>query len=141
MQFALRRAPDGKKAGIEMQIEAIEDKMPAPLPAIYTVADRAAKIYVLGRGDYQNKVAKVGPRPLGIFLPEAAPEDPLDVEKPRPKLASWITDPSNPLTRPSWSTAYGSITSDAVLCIPRTTSAAWEPLRRTPPCWTTWRIS
>jgi len=99
MQFALRRAPDGEKAGIEMQLEALEDKMPAPLPAIYTVADKKpTQIYVLGRGDYQSKVAKVGPRPLGILLPEGAPEDPIDVEKPRLKLSTWITDPSNPLT-------------------------------------------
>ncbi len=37
-------------------------------------------------------------RPLGILLPEAAPEEPIDTEKPRLKLANWITDPANPLT-------------------------------------------
>lgn len=101
MQFALRRAPDAEKAKIEAQIETLEDKMPTPLPAIYTVADntkKASPIYVLGRGDYQSKVARVGVRPLGILLPEGTPEDPIDVEKPRLKLANWITDPSNPLT-------------------------------------------
>ena len=101
LQFALRKAPDGQKAGIEMQIEAAEDKMPPALPAIYTVRDdvnKAQPIYVLARGDYQSKVAKVGPRPLGVLLPDAAPEDPVDVEKPRLKLANWITDPANPLT-------------------------------------------
>jgi hypothetical protein len=101
LQFALRKAPDGQKAALEMQIEALEDKMPAPLPAIYTVQDDLKKtepIYVLARGDYQSKVAKVGPRPLGVLLPDATPEDPIDEEKPRLKLANWITDPANPLT-------------------------------------------
>ncbi len=101
LQFALRKAPDGQKAALEMQIEALEDKMPPALPAIYTVQDDLKKtqpIYVLARGDYQNKVAKVGPRALGVLLPDAAPEDPIDVAKPRLKLANWITDPANPLT-------------------------------------------
>jgi hypothetical protein len=101
MQGALRRAPDGEKPKIELQIEALEDKMPAPLPAIYTVSDdrkAPAPIHLLTRGDYQSKGAKVGPRPLGVLLPDGAPEDPLDVEKPRLKLANWITEPSNPLT-------------------------------------------
>jgi len=101
LQFALRKAPDGQKAALEMQIEALEDKMPPALPAIYTVQDDLKKtqpIFVLARGDYQNKVAKVGPRPLGVLLPDAAPEDPIDVEKPRLKLANWIVDPENPLT-------------------------------------------
>jgi Protein of unknown function (DUF1553)/Protein of unknown function (DUF1549) len=101
LQFALRKAPDGQKAALEMQIEALEDKMPAALPAIYTVQDDLKKtqpIYMLARGDYQNKVAKVGPRALGVLLPDAAPEDPIDVAKPRLKLANWIADPANPLT-------------------------------------------
>ena len=34
MQFAIRRAPDGQKAQLEMELEKLEDQMPAPLPAI-----------------------------------------------------------------------------------------------------------
>jgi hypothetical protein len=101
MQFAIRRAPDGEKAKLEMELEKLEDQMPAPLPAIYTVSDDQKKptpIYVLGRGDYQSKVARVGARPLGILLPEGAPEEPIDTENPRLKLSNWITDPANPLT-------------------------------------------
>src|SRR5262249_32031723 len=41
LQAQLRRAPDGEKAKIEMQLEALDDKMPAPLASIYTVADDA----------------------------------------------------------------------------------------------------
>jgi len=101
LQSQLRRAPDGEKAAIEMQLEALDDKMPAPLAAIYTVADdpqKASPIKVLFHGDYLNPVAKVGVRPLGILLPEGTPEAPIDEEKPRLKLAEWIVDPANPLT-------------------------------------------
>ncbi|HYP09389.1 MAG TPA: DUF1549 and DUF1553 domain-containing protein [Bryobacteraceae bacterium] len=101
MRSALRTAPDAVKQKIEIDLEALEDKIPAPLPSIYTVVDdrkAPSPIHLLTRGDYQSKGAKVGPRPLGVLLPEAAPEDPLDVEKPRLKLANWVVDPSNPLT-------------------------------------------
>jgi hypothetical protein len=37
-------------------------------------------------------------RPLGVLLPDGAPEAAIQVEKPRLKLAEWITDPANPLT-------------------------------------------
>jgi hypothetical protein len=101
LQGQLRRAPDGEKAKIETQLEELDGKLPAPLSSIYSVKDDAAKpapIKVLFHGDYLNPVAKVGVRPLGILLPDATPEAPLDIEKPRLKLAEWITDPANPLT-------------------------------------------
>jgi hypothetical protein len=75
--------------------------MPAPLSSIYSVKDDPAKatpIRTLFHGDYLQPVAKVGVRPLGILLPEEAPEAPLDTPKPRLQLANWITEPSNPLT-------------------------------------------
>ncbi|MBM3769347.1 MAG: DUF1553 domain-containing protein [Acidobacteria bacterium] len=37
-------------------------------------------------------------RPLGILLPEGTPEMPLATEKPRTKLAEWVTQPDHPLT-------------------------------------------
>ena len=43
-------------------------------------------------------MTRVGARPLGILLPEAAPEEPDRHENPRLKLANWIADPANPLT-------------------------------------------
>jgi Protein of unknown function (DUF1553)/Protein of unknown function (DUF1549) len=100
LQMQLRRAPETEKAAIETQLEALDDKMPAPLESIYTVTDdpkKAAPIRILFKGDYLNPLAKVGVRPLGILIPEAAPEEPLDTEKPRLKLANWIVDPANPL--------------------------------------------
>jgi len=101
LQAQLRRAPDAEKAKIELQLEALDDKMPAPLASIYSVTDeprKAPPIKVLFHGDYLNPVATVGVRPLGVLLPDGAPEAALDTGKPRLKLAEWIADPANPLT-------------------------------------------
>src|SRR5579871_5406100 len=73
LQMQLRRAPDGEKAKIETDLDALDDKMPAPLASIYSVQDDPAKaspIQVLFHGDYLNPTAKVGVRPLGILVPE-----------------------------------------------------------------------
>ena len=85
---------------------------------------------------------EVGVRPLGILLPEGAPEEPLDTEKPRLKLANWITDPSNPLTarvmvNRVWQYHFGR----GIVYHRRTISAAWARRRRIPRCWTVWRTS
>jgi hypothetical protein len=101
LQMQLRRAPDGEKAKLELQLDAIDDKMPAPLASIYSVTDdpkKASPIQILFHGDYLNPVAKVGVRPLGILLPEGEPEAPIETGQPRLKLAEWMTDANNPLT-------------------------------------------
>src|SRR5579871_3193650 len=98
---AVAAAPDGEKAKIETDLDALDDKMPAPLASIYSVQDDPAKaspIQVLFHGDYLNPTAKVGVRPLGILVPEGTPEEPIDTDHPRLKLAEWIVDPANPLT-------------------------------------------
>jgi len=101
LQAQLRRAPDAEKAKLEEQLDALDDRMPAPLASIYTVTDdpqKASPIQILFHGDYLNPTAKVGVRPLGVLLPDASPEAPIDTDKPRLKLAEWIADPANPLT-------------------------------------------
>lgn len=101
LQAQMRRAPDADKPRIEMELEALDDKMPAPLASIYSVTDepqKASPIKILFHGDYLNPVAKVGVRPLGILLPEGTPEAELTVEHPRLSLAEWIVNPANPLT-------------------------------------------
>ena len=101
LQMQLRRAPDGEKAKLELQLDEIDDKMPAPLASIYSVTDdpkKASPIQILFHGDYLNPVAKVGVRPLGILLPEGEAEAPIDTGQPRLKLAEWIVDANNPLT-------------------------------------------
>jgi hypothetical protein len=101
LQYKMRKAPDGEKNGIAMQIDDLEDKLPPPLPALYTVTDDPKEtnaIEVLFHGDYLQPTAKVGARPLGILLPEGAPEDQVSISTPRLKLANWIADAANPLT-------------------------------------------
>ncbi len=101
LQAQLRRAPDGEKPKIEQDLEALDDKMPAPLASIYSISDdpeKASPIKILFHGDYLNPTASVGVRPLGILLPEGTPEAPLTTDRPRTKLAEWIVDPANPLT-------------------------------------------
>ena len=101
LQGAMRRAPEAEKAKLEADLEALDDKMPPPLESIYSVVDDPAKaspIKVLFHGDYLNPTATVGVRALGVLLPDAAPEAPIDEDKPRLKLAEWIVDPDNPLT-------------------------------------------
>jgi hypothetical protein len=101
LQQQLRRAPEEQKAKLEADLEKLDEQLPSPLSSIYAVKNVPAQvtpIHLLGRGDYLAKGAKVGPRPLGILLPEGTPELPLEVHKPRLKLAEFIVDPANPLT-------------------------------------------
>jgi len=82
-------------------MEELQENLPEPIPSVNTVADdmdKKSPIHILARGEYQNKGDAVGMRPLGILLPDAAPELPQDVQHPRAELAKWVTDPDNPLT-------------------------------------------
>ena len=101
LQFQMRLAMESEKAKIETQLEALDEKMPAPLTSIYAVKDTPEKptpINMLFHGDHLSPTAKVGVRPLGILVDAAIPEEPLDTTKPRLKLANWIVNPANPLT-------------------------------------------
>ena len=101
LRGAMRRASEEEKGKIQIRLEELDEKIPAPMTAYYAVSNEPKEmtpIHLLGRGDYRNKGAKVGMRPLGILLPEGEPEMPLDTAKPRTKLADWVIDPANPLT-------------------------------------------
>ena len=101
LRFAMRRATEEEKGKIQLRLEELDEKMPAPMTAYYAVSNEPkdmTPIHLLGRGDYRNKGAKVGMRPLGILLPEGEPEMPLDTARPRTKLADWVIAPANPLT-------------------------------------------
>jgi hypothetical protein len=90
-----------KREELTKQMEELQDKMPAPLPAVHAVvdvADKKSEIHLLARGDYASKGDRVGMRPIGVLLPPDTPELPATVEKPRVELAKWIVDPDNPLT-------------------------------------------
>ena len=85
----------------ERKLKEAEALAPEALPALFSVANDAAKaspIHVLARGEYQNKGERVGRRALGVLLPDGAPELSAATESPRAALARWIIDPENPLT-------------------------------------------
>ncbi len=100
LRFAMRRASEEEKGKILTRLEEIDEKIPSPPAAMYAVKNEPKEmtpIHLLAAGDYRNKGAKVGMRPPGVLLPEETPELPLETEKPRQRLAEWITDPANPL--------------------------------------------
>jgi hypothetical protein len=100
LRFAMRRASEEEKGKILTRLEEIDEKIPSPPAAMYAVRNEPKEmtaIHLLAAGDYRNKGAKVGMRPPGVLLPEETPELPLETEKPRQRLAEWITDPANPL--------------------------------------------
>ena len=94
------KSPDQKEA-LQKKLEELQESMPDPPPAVQSVTDdmeHKSPIHLLARGDYQNKGDAVGMRPLGVLLPDGAPELSPDVKQPRAELAKWVTDPDNPLT-------------------------------------------
>ena len=100
LQFKMRRAPEEEKGKLQMQLDALDEKMPLPMTAIYAVKDdptQVSPIHLLFKGDYLQPLDSVGARPLGILLPEGTPEEPVTTDHPRLKLANWLIDPANPL--------------------------------------------
>jgi hypothetical protein len=90
-----------KRDELTRQLTALKARIPAPLPVIHTVLNSPEKrspIHLLARGEYEKKGAMVGMRPLGVLLPEGAPELPVETGRPRSELAKWIVAPDNPLT-------------------------------------------
>jgi hypothetical protein len=101
LRAEMRTLTDGEAKGRMLaKIRDLEESPPEPPPAVFSVGNDFAKatpIHVLARGDYQNKGAKMGMRPLGILLADGTPEWPADLKNPRTRLAEWITAPDNPL--------------------------------------------
>jgi hypothetical protein len=100
-QMKMRRATEEEKGKLQMELDSLDEQMPLPLTAIYAVKNdpkQASPIRLLFKGDYLQPQESVGARPLGVLLPDNAPEDPLTAENPRTKLANWLADPANPLT-------------------------------------------
>ncbi len=88
-------------ADLMAKLDEAQDRLPAPLPSLFTVKDdpaNKAPIHLLPRGDYEHPGDRVGMRVPGVLLPPDAPELPDDLAKPREALAQWLTDPRNPLT-------------------------------------------
>lgn len=84
----------------EDTLRKLEQRLPAPLPAISTVRHVEAErtpIHVLKRGNEDLKGRRVGPRPLSAISPES-PELSPSTSQPRKALARWLTQPDQPLT-------------------------------------------
>jgi hypothetical protein len=100
LQGQMKLLGESEKGPIAMQIEELEKNKPTPPPTVFTVKsdmEKASPIHMLNRGDYAAKGDAVGMRPLGVLLPDGAPEIGVP-EKPRLELAKWVTDKNNPLT-------------------------------------------
>src|SRR5262249_958597 len=98
LRSALKKAKDDERFALEKKLEEAQERMPEPLPSLFSVSDDVEKksaIHLLSRGDYQHRGDRVGMRPLGVLLPEGTPELPENAPKPRVELAKWVTDPEN----------------------------------------------
>ena len=101
LTLQLTKAPEEEKGKLQTELDMIDEQMPLPLTAIYAVKDDPkgdTPPHLLFKGDYLQPGDAVGARPLGILLPDDAPEDPVTMANPRTKLANWIADPNHPLT-------------------------------------------
>ncbi|MFN0101883.1 MAG: DUF1549 and DUF1553 domain-containing protein [Bryobacteraceae bacterium] len=101
LKAALKGKEGEEQLALEKKLEEATDQLPPPLPALFGVENdfkRATPIHLLERGEYTLPKEKVGARPLGVLLPDGAPERAALPENPRTKLAEWIVDPENPLT-------------------------------------------
>jgi len=105
LQKQLAKLKDEQKRPIQEKLAGLQLSLPEPLPTVSTVrniAEERTPIYVLKRGDPEREGARVGPRPLSLFLPDDTPELPADIANPRTHLARWLTDPAHPLTARVW---------------------------------------
>ena len=92
---------DASAGAIQKQIDALNEQLPKPLPALFSVKDDPPNrfaVHLLARGDAGHPGDRVHARPIGVLLPPDTPELSDDEPNPRAHLASWITDPANPLT-------------------------------------------
>jgi hypothetical protein len=101
LQRKARRAVGGEKERLKAEIDALEDRLPDPLPTIpatWNDAKQRTEVHVLKRGVWENKGEAVGPRPPGVLVADDLPELPGDVPDPRTQLARWLTSTGHPLT-------------------------------------------
>lgn len=97
----LTKATGEEEKRLMEQLEEVQRRLPAPLPAVSSVANvekERTPIHVLKRGDWNSKGEQVSPRALSALLAETAPELPAELSNPRTVLARWLIEPRNPLT-------------------------------------------
>ena len=90
-----------EKGRLHQKIRNLEVSLPDPLPTIATIKndyEHQTPIHILERGDYGKKKDQVGPRVLGVLLPDGTPELDAYRKNLRTALGEWLTDPDHPLT-------------------------------------------
>ena len=93
--------PVVERGPILAETARLETTLPPPLPTLCSIqndVEERTPIHVLERGNWDSKGEAVGPRALGVLLPDGAPELAADIANPRTRLAAWVTEPGNPLT-------------------------------------------
>lgn len=93
-------AEENAGEALKARIEALENQSPAQPPTITSIRnepDQRTPMHVLKRGVWELKGESVGIRPPSILVPANTAELPADTERPRTRLAAWLTSPGNPL--------------------------------------------
>ncbi len=101
LQQRAKRAVGAERERLQAEVEALEDRMPPPLPTIpstWNAFETRTAIHVLKRGTWENKGDAVGPRPPSILVADEQPELQADEPHPRTRLARWLAHPGHPLT-------------------------------------------
>jgi mono/diheme cytochrome c family protein len=101
LQKRAKRAVGAERERLLAGVEALEDRMPPPLPTIpstHNAFETRTAIHVLKRGIWENKGDAVGPRPPSILVADDQPELRADLSHPRTELARWLVQPDHPLT-------------------------------------------
>ena len=97
---AAQGQPDAEQQ-LRKDLLAAESRLPAPLPTISTVGNKASErtaIHLLERGDTELKGDRLAPRYLGVLLHEGAGPFAAELSRPKARLADWIRRPDHPLT-------------------------------------------
>jgi len=98
---AMQNADGQERDRLVAELQRLDKTLPPPLPCLSSVrikAEEPAAVAVLRRGQTDQPLATVAPRPLGVL--ESAARHAIDAREPRPKsrLADWLLAADNPLT-------------------------------------------
>jgi hypothetical protein len=96
-----KQASLADKMRIAAEIEALDARLPPPLPTIpATWNDHATRtaIHVLRRGVWEDKGESASPRPPSVLVADEYEPLAADASNPRTRLAEWIASPEHPLT-------------------------------------------
>ena len=100
LKTQLETQSDDEQIATRAKLELLDKALPMPLSSIGSIKndfEKATPIHVLRRGEWSLPGDLVSAAPPAVFGVESLLSDE-DRIHPRSALASWLTDPSNPLT-------------------------------------------